>query len=426
MSMFGQAMADFNNPNAASRPSDPESPKDRPITQPAAARSTATSVVDPEPHPNDIERDDIDPRIPEQPKPVPEQVPGDFRDAEPETEEPFDDDVNELDDTDDEFRYPDSPPKVVTPDPDPDPDDDEDVVIAWGPDGDVDEFAPPLMPNESVADSSDDDDDRDDRSGDIRMKGSSALSGLLGKPKEFFAEHPTWKRPAMFGGIGLVVALVIAVVFGGGSPASETPTPPPPAVTEEPVGGPANAEPVTLLPKNVSASCPPGSTSATLAFSNRPEEAWVCGRAMGADGAIFNIQFGRMVQVQSVTISPGWNYVAPNGKDNWNEHRLITQLLWRLGSSGGKQQQFIQKINPTRAGSTFTFPGSGIATTEMSFTIQKTERPNAVGAEGVEGGVDGGGVLPPIAGGGADTPDNDKVDESTAVNSLTITGVDLN
>ena len=240
-------------------------------------------------------------------------------------------------------------------------------------------------------------------------------SGLLEKPKELYAKYP---RPIIMGAIGLVVALVVVVVFGGGSPTSETPVANPgEGVVEEPIAPSVDGmEPVTLLPKRVSADCGAGQTSPALAFSNDPKEAWICPRANNIDGQVMNILFDRTVQVQSITILPGWNFVAPNGKDNWNEHRVITQILWRVGG-----QQFVHKINPTRSGSTFTFPGKGVAATVMSLTVQRSERPNAAGAESVDTGE--GGLLPPMGPQGG--PENTDVDKSLAVNSLVITGLEL-
>lgn len=280
---------------------------------------------------------------------------------------------------------------------------------AYNPDAEL----PPTPEYKGAIDIDDDDgyNPSSDRGEFIKAK----ASGLLEKPKELFQKYP---RPIIMGAIGLVVALVVVVMFGGGSTMSETPVAEPgEGVVEEPIAPTVDGmEPVTLLPKRVSADCGAGQTSPTLAFSNDPKEAWICPRNMGIDGQVMNIMFDRTVQVQSITIMPGWNFVAPNGKDNWNEHRVITQILWRVGG-----QQFVHKINPTRSGSTFTFPGKGVAATVMSLTVQRSERPNAAGAESVDTGE--GGLLPPM--GPQAGPENTDVDKSIAVNSIVITGLEL-
>jgi len=152
-----------------------------------------------------------------------------------------------------------------------------------------------------------------------------------------------------------------------------------------------------------------------MAFTNRPENAWRCERAFGIDGAVMNIVFPKTAVVKSITVMPGWNYVAPNGRDHWNEQRLVTKILWRIGG-----QQFEQNITPTRSGSTLTLPGNGVATTVMSLTILSSERPDAInpGAEG-----DGGGGF--LAPGGDLGPENTDVDKATAIGSIAIMGSEI-
>lgn len=264
----------------------------------------------------------------------------------------------------------------------------------------------PPLPNMGEDNTDDDDDFLAPKSSFMdKIKDLSPLSVL--------DKHPGAKRPIIVGAAGLVVALVVAFIFGG-SPGSDTPAPTtPPAVADDPESGdPTNVEVITLMPKAVSASCPSGSTSPSLAFTPKPEDAWLCGRANGIDGAVMNIQFVRTVMVRSVCVMPGWNYVSPNGKDYWNEHRLVTKILWRLGG-----RQFVQDINPTRTCSTFTFPGSGVGTTVMSMTILRTERPNAVDIQGDESL--GGGLLP-----GGESGDPGEVDKSTAISSVVISGTE--
>lgn len=256
------------------------------------------------------------------------------------------------------------------------------------------------------------DTDSGSRADFIRSK--VANNGLVEKTKEFIKRNP---RPVIVGVIGLVALLVMAVVLPAGDPASDpVPDALPPDVSVEVPADPSLGEPVTLLPRTVAADCGPGQTNPALAFNNNQQDAWICPRAHGIDGAIMNIQFKNTVQVVSVTVMPGWNYVAPNGRDRWNEHRVVTRIRWR---AGGKE--FIHNIDPTRAGSTYTFnPPKGVATNEMSLTIFATERPNAAGAE-VDPETGGGGILPPILGGGG----NDDVDKTFAIGSIAITGYEL-
>lgn len=269
---------------------------------------------------------------------------------------------------------------------------------------------PPPDPSPSYEDEYDFNDGEDEN----YALSKPSFGDMLSKPLEFFKKSPKMGRTAAVGAVGLVAAIGAGVMFGG-STASETPVATPPSVVEEAPGlETPSAEVTTLLPKAVSASCPPGSTSPSMAFTNRPENAWVCQRAHGIDGAAMNVVFPKTVVVKSITVMPGWNYVAPNGRDHWNEHRLVTKILWRIGG-----QQFEQSITPTRSGSTLTLPGNGIATTVMSLTILTTERPDALSADA---GGEGGGFLAP---GGDTGPENTDVDKSTAIGSVTIMGSEI-
>lgn len=236
-------------------------------------------------------------------------------------------------------------------------------------------------------------------------------------PSKLFDNSPPWKRPALIAAGAAASALAVALLFGG-SPASQNTASRgsvAPAAPEETVP-PNEAAIIELRPENASSSCPPGGTSSALAFSSKPENAWVCGRANNTDGAIMNIVFSKPVIVKSVSVMPGWNYVAPNGTDKWNQHRLITKILWRIGG-----KQFVQNINPVRSEATLTLPDRGVATSVMSMTILQTIRPDAVLSEGVSG-TPSGGLLPeaPVFG----ESDTSKADESTAINSVVIRGVD--
>jgi hypothetical protein len=173
------------------------------------------------------------------------------------------------------------------------------------------------------------------------------------------------------------------------------------------VGGAAppvaeSAEPqqeTTLMPVKVTDFCPARSTHATLAFSGVNKNAWVCVRAHGIDGARFEVYFDAPVVVTSITVVPGWDYVEPNGLNHWNEHRLVTRILWRLGG-----KQLVQNINPTPAGSTLKVPQ--IATVSMSGTIQATKAPPDAGGGGPFGGL------------GMDK----KLDQTFAIGKIVITG----
>ncbi|CPW72773.1 F5/8 type C domain-containing protein [Mycobacteroides abscessus subsp. bolletii] len=208
-------------------------------------------------------------------------------------------------------------------------------------------------------------------------------------------------------GIGLAAVLLITVIvmsFMGGGRGK----PPVPADVAAPPPQVENTTPpvkeVTLVPATVSTSC--GNDSDAVApFANDKTRAWVCNRINGIDLNVLNITFNKPVVITAITIVPGFNYLAPDGRDEWSRHRVVTDVSWRMG--GGLYPQ--EHILPTRTGVTQKFPD--VRTLVMSMTITGSARP-PVGKSPSKGSVTG----------ADDAQDPKKVDETTAVSKIVITG----
>lgn len=212
---------------------------------------------------------------------------------------------------------------------------------------------------------------------------------------------PSWAQIAIPTAAALTLALLAATTLvGGGSPAPAA-HPPLTPVTEIAPPTPQIAD-GPLLPQSVTAQCPPGSSDPSLAFGTDQSQAWICTRLYNIDNSILTITFNQPVVVSSIMVMPGFNYVEPNGEDHWNQHRLVTQIKWRLGGT-----ELIQDIMPTRAGAVLQVPN--LATQVITATIMATEPPPAAA---------GSGPLPGIFGG----PDAQKVDGSMAISRIEITG----
>lgn len=203
----------------------------------------------------------------------------------------------------------------------------------------------------------------------------------------------------------LVLTLVAVISLSGGRG-----TPPEPAVAAPPAAAPTETAPdrtpTTLSVYRVSSSC--GDSDPTAPFqpadTRDASKAWVCERINGLDGNVLNIVFGRTVVITGITIVPGFDYVAPDGRDEWDQHRLVTGVTWRMAN-----QMFPQQITPSRSGVTMKF--NAVITSQMSMTITASERPR-------------GGVRP---GSGIGTLNNTdgSVDATTAVSRIIITGYPL-
>jgi hypothetical protein len=214
---------------------------------------------------------------------------------------------------------------------------------------------------------------------------------------------PGWARIATPAAAGMVAALVVALLLTGHSDPAPIDGPPPTA--EALPSAPGAPKPAPLMPASVEQQCPAGSSANPgLVFGSDKSEAWICTRIFNVENSVLTITFNQPMVVCAIKVVPGFNYVEKNGEDHWNEHRLVTQILWRFPS------QIVQKINPTRGGATLTLQHC-IATQVITANIQKTERPPAIPNKG-------GGPLTGIIGG----PDEAKVDGSFAIGHLEILG----
>ncbi len=213
---------------------------------------------------------------------------------------------------------------------------------------------------------------------------------------------PSWAQIAIPTAAVLSVALLAGAALVGGTKKPEvhpplTPatgfTPPPKVVADGP-----------LMPTSLDPKCPAGSSDPGLAFSSDETQAWICTRLYNVDNSMLAMTFSQPVVVSSICVMPGFKYVEPNGIDHWNEHRLVTQIKWKIGGT-----EMIQTIVPTRAGACLKVPN--LASQVITMTVMKTEPPpNATGS--------GSSPLPGIFGG----PDAQKVDSSWAISHIKITG----
>ncbi|BBX87884.1 prolipoprotein diacylglyceryl transferase [Mycolicibacterium aubagnense] len=201
----------------------------------------------------------------------------------------------------------------------------------------------------------------------------------------------------------ILVVSVIAVFSTSGSrgnppdPAGTLTAPPPQADNPDPT-----VKTESLIPSEVSASC--GNDSDPVApFTHDKTRAWVCDRINDHDLNVLNMGFDKPVVITKICVVMGFNYVAPDGRDEWSRHRLGTAVTWRMG--GGR---FPQTINPTRTGVCKEF--DSVRTQQMSMTITASTRP-PVGKDQSAG-----------IGGAGSADDPAKIDQTTAVSTIEITG----
>lgn len=172
-----------------------------------------------------------------------------------------------------------------------------------------------------------------------------------------------------------------------------------PAQTDAPP--PAAPADMILVPATVSASC--GNDSDAVApFSGDKTRAWRCQRLNGLDLNVLNMTFSCPVVITSITVVPGFAYVAPDGRDEWVRNRVAVAVSFRMGGAIYEMRM----PNPTRTGSTQQFPS--VITEVMSMTITAS-------------------IRPPVESKGTDTfgskaDDLSTVDEFSAISKIVIKG----
>jgi hypothetical protein len=101
----------------------------------------------------------------------------------------------------------------------------------------------------------------------------------------------------------------------------------------------------------------------------------VCVRVFDTDLQTITITYSKPVVVCSIFVIPGFEHTDSNGRNKWNEHRVVTLINWRLGG-----QQFQQNIDPNaHTGATIQSPC--LATQVITGTIFKTVPPPPVGRD---------------------------------------------
>ena len=65
------------------------------------------------------------------------------------------------------------------------------------------------------------------------------------------------------------------------------------------------------------------------AFDGDFNTAWICTRAQNQDGQTIQVDFGRQVTLTQIRAIGGFDSTAPDGTDQWSQHRLVTKLeVW--------------------------------------------------------------------------------------------------
>lgn len=201
-------------------------------------------------------------------------------------------------------------------------------------------------------------------------------------------EDETGKRKWLtaLGALGVVLVILLGIiVLTGGEDDTPPPEPEPEQqqVEESEDNQPAAAIPGTIAPANVEARCANDNSDPAAMFDTDNSTAWICQRLFGVDGVPVTIDLGSQSTISSVAITPGFNFVAPRGEDEWTNHRVVTRVQWQFDDPDNSQ--FTQEIVPSRNSVKMDIPD--VPATQVTMTILATQ-PAEPGAPEPEPGSD--------------------------------------
>lgn len=222
-----------------------------------------------------------------------------------------------------------------------------------------------------------------DGSDDLDLGEKKPLPGYLRVPVELAQKFWTRFRrlPTPVQAVaGLLIAILVAIgLFGRGSkPPEAPPNNAGPAIVVNPNGNPPTADVglVELQPTGgVGSSCDIKGFEAARAFGKNKGDGWVCTRAHGIDSAFMEIDFGHEVSVCSVEFIPGLWLDHAGGTNEWNLHRVVTQVKI-LVPDGQPQPDPIKIADLSPAPKKQVFPKCFNAT-RVSLIVQATQRPES-------------------------------------------------
>ncbi|WP_406231634.1 discoidin domain-containing protein [Nocardia sp. NBC_01009] len=161
---------------------------------------------------------------------------------------------------------------------------------------------------------------------------SSRLAPAQGVMRDILTQLRKPKVALAVGAVLAVLLVLMLVTTGGGEDQPQdrafvvTPSQTAAPTTTAP---PAAASSVIQV-KSAQSKCPPGSTPAMDAFGGQPGKAWSCVRAYKVDGQIITIDLGKLYQIDSIGIVPGWDHIGTDGTDQWAKYRTVSRVSYQF------------------------------------------------------------------------------------------------
>lgn len=177
------------------------------------------------------------------------------------------------------------------------------------------------------------------------------------------------------GGTAIFVALLILVGILLTGNKKEEPAPEPTQETQqtqENTQQQAAELPGVIQPVNVTTRCANEDSNPSAMFDPNKTTAWICQRAMGVDGVVAEIDFGKDVTLTQVSVVPGFDYLSNTGTNEWTNYRTVNRISWQFDESG--KETTIQDITPAQGSEATKTLESPVTTRKIYMKIMGTQK----------------------------------------------------
>lgn len=179
---------------------------------------------------------------------------------------------------------------------------------------------------------------------------------------------------------GATTIVVILLIFvgilvtsrGGGDDPAPAPEPTQESSAPQEPQQQAAELPGVIQPINVTARCANEDTNPTSMFDPNKSVAWICQRALGVDGVVAEIDFGKDVTISQVSLVPGFDYLSNTGTNEWTNYRTVTRVAWQFDEAG--KETVIQDIVPAQGSEATKSLEQPYTTRKIYMKILSTEK----------------------------------------------------
>lgn len=198
------------------------------------------------------------------------------------------------------------------------------------------------------------------------------------KLAQWVVEDETGNRKwIVIGGTAALVALLILVgILLTGNKKEEQSTPEPTQETQQTQESNDQQQaaelPGVIQPVNVTARCANEDTNPAAMFDPNKTTAWICQRAMGVDGVVAEIDFGKDVTITQVSIVPGFDYLSNTGTNEWTNYRTVNRVSWQFDESG--KETVTQDITPAQGSEATKTLDKPVTTRKIYMKVMGTQK----------------------------------------------------